>query len=283
MDFFTDKIVDYFSSIHKYWIYAIITIIGLFLFYYVYKSEREKKSGNNIAFYSWGIIIGISGIISVFTNSEVFGFNAIFVIFILISIIFSIIQVKKLNATFKDILRKYLLLPFIIITSFMLGQVIVLVVIIAVILIIALLSGAKGDKAKFSNMISSGNKTSSTKSTKKTPPQNFICKYCGQEDISVQRLTHGICPNSPTKKHQVFEGGIQSIYICKHCGQESNSMQRLTHGICPNSLTKKHHAFKGGIQSMYICKHCGQESNSMRRLTHGICLKSPTKKHQPLK
>jgi hypothetical protein len=125
---------------------------------------------------------------------------------------------------------------------------------------------------------------SAPKPTPKPTPQKpkHICKHCGFENTSLHTLTTFSCSNSPTRKHQPFEGGIQSKYICKDCGFENSSMHTLTTFSCSNSPTGKHRPFEGGIQPKYYCKHCGFENSSMHTLTTFSCSKSPSGKHQPL-
>jgi len=70
--------------------------------------------------------------------------------------------------------------------------------------------------------------------------QNYYCKWCGNRYSSVKTLTSGTCPNSPTKKHELYEGSEKSQYTCKYCGNKYSSLKTLTNGSCPNSPTKKH-------------------------------------------
>ena len=69
---------------------------------------------------------------------------------------------------------------------------------------------------------------------------NFYCKWCGNKYSSVQTLVNGMCPKSPTKKHELYEGSEKSQYTCKYCGNKYSSLQTLTNGMCSKSPTKKH-------------------------------------------
>lgn len=109
----------------------------------------------------------------------------------------------------------------------------------------------------------------------------YICKYCGTKDKDLWSLTVQNCHDSPTKKHQALEGGIQSEYICEYCGTKDKNLWSLTRQNCHDSPTKKHRPFLGGIQSEYICKYCGTKDKNLWSLTRQNCHKSPTKKHQP--
>lgn len=42
---------------------------------------------------------------------------------------------------------------------------------------------------------------------------DVICKHCGMQFGNLKSLTSNFCSKSPTKKHEVFEGGIQKEYI----------------------------------------------------------------------
>ncbi len=68
----------------------------------------------------------------------------------------------------------------------------------------------------------------------------FICKDCGYENESLNRLLGNQCYISPTRKHRSFEGGVKAIYLCKDCGYENKSLNRLLGNQCYNSPTRKH-------------------------------------------
>lgn len=68
----------------------------------------------------------------------------------------------------------------------------------------------------------------------------FICKDCGYENESLNRLLGNQCYSSPTGKHRSFEGGVKAIYLCKDCGYENKSLNRLLNNRCYNSPTGKH-------------------------------------------
>jgi len=71
-------------------------------------------------------------------------------------------------------------------------------------------------------------------------PNFFYCKYCGKRSGSLAALTCGSCSNSPSKKHELYEGSEKSSYLCKYCGKRSGSIATLTVGSCPRSPHKRH-------------------------------------------
>ena len=91
-----------------------------------------------------------------------------------------------------------------------------------------------------SNPSNSSQRNSSKPINEKPAKQIHICKYCGTKNEDLWRLTVQTCHNSPTKKHQPLEGGIQSEYLCKHCGTKNKDLWRLTVQTCHRSPTKKH-------------------------------------------
>lgn len=116
-----------------------------------------------------------------------------------------------------------------------------------------------------------------------TSKQKYYCKCCGRDFNNVRDLTSNSCFNSPTKKHQLFEGDASDKCYCKCCGREFNNLRDLTSNSCFNSSTGKHQPYEGSIKSKYNCKDCGREFNNLRDLTSNSCFNSPTKKHRPAK
>ena len=171
------------------------------------------------------------------------------------------------------------------------------------ILIVLGILGYAGYKVKkfFSGLFGSSSSSSSSyrtpSSTKTTPretvrttervstseKQKCYCKCCGREFDNVRDLTSNSCFNSPTKKHQLFEGVVSNKYFCKDCGREFSNLRDLTSNSCFNSPTKKHQPYEGTLKSKYSCKDCGREFSNLRDLTSNSCFNSPTKKHRPAK
>ena len=67
-----------------------------------------------------------------------------------------------------------------------------------------------------------------------------FCKYCGQSFISVSAMTNYSCKKSPSKRHELYEGGEKSQYICKHCGQKFQSLVSMANASCRKSPTTRH-------------------------------------------
>lgn len=126
--------------------------------------------------------------------------------------------------------------------------------------------------------------TPTSRPTSRPTPQKpqYICKHCGTKRNDLFQMTHENCTQSPTKKHEPFEGGIQSEYICKYCGTKRRDLFQMTHENCTQSPSGKHQPFEGGIRSEYHCKFCGTKRRDLFQMTHENCSQSPSGKHQPL-
>lgn len=72
-------------------------------------------------------------------------------------------------------------------------------------------------------------------------------------------MTHENCTQSPTKKHEPFEGGIQSEYICKYCGTKRRDLFQMTHENCTQSPSGKHQPFEGGLEANIIVNSVAQK------------------------
>jgi DNA-directed RNA polymerase subunit RPC12/RpoP len=70
--------------------------------------------------------------------------------------------------------------------------------------------------------------------------ENYYCKWCGTKFPSVFTLTNASCPKSPSKKHELYEGGEKSQYVCKCCGTKFPSIFALTSASCSKSPSKRH-------------------------------------------
>jgi protein-arginine kinase activator protein McsA len=68
----------------------------------------------------------------------------------------------------------------------------------------------------------------------------FYCKCCGQSFNDFWSIANLPCNNSPTKKHQVYEGTETGPYHCICCGQSFNDFWSIANIPCNNSPTKKH-------------------------------------------
>ncbi len=260
--------------------YFLVLLISASIGWYIYYKKVKIEETNQLAYISWAIIMFIAGILSVFINIETIGYNGIFAIWLMLSILFTIIQLL-VKVPIKSILKKYLLLPVVIYGSFILGKLVVVAIISAIIILWVM--HALNKKSGVKNFVSASPKTTKPKSTSTSvSSKKYLCKYCGHESSALKYLTASSCVRSPSGKHQPFEGGVQDNYICMDCGHESPSLISLTGSSCVRSPTGKHRPFKSGVQSNYSCKHCGHESSALKYLTGSSCLKSPTGKHQPL-
>ncbi|MCF8255795.1 MAG: SH3 domain-containing protein [Bacteroidia bacterium] len=260
--------------------YFLVLLISALIGWYIYYKKVKIEETNQLAYISWGIVMFIAGLLSVFINIETIGYNGLFAIWLILSILFTIIQLL-IKVPFKSILKKYLLLPVVIFGSFILGKLVVVAIIGAI--IILWLMHASNKKSGVKNFVSASPKKTKSESTSTSiSSKKYLCKYCGHESSELKYLTASSCLKSPTGKHQPFEGGIQDNYICMDCGHVSSELKYLTASSCVRSPTGRHRPFKSGVQSKYSCKHCGHESSELKYLTASSCLKSPTGKHQPL-
>lgn len=75
---------------------------------------------------------------------------------------------------------------------------------------------------------------------------------------------------------------MSTKYYCKYCGHHAATVGTLTINSCPYSPTKKHQPYEGPVQSKYTCKFCGYKASTMGTLCINLCSKSPNKHHQPL-
>lgn len=108
---------------------------------------------------------------------------------------------------------------------------------------------------------------------------NKVFKFFGGSSNSSSSSQRDLTPSS--SNNAISDKKPKQIYICKYCGTKNEDLWRLTMQTCHDSPTKKHQPLEGGIQDKYICKYCGTNDEDLRRLTRFTCHKSPTKKHQP--
>ncbi len=141
---------------------------------------------------------------------------------------------------------------------------------------------SSNDSSKSATSTIPTNKSNSV-TEKSSPPrcEKYFCKYCGSHDYSIRSLTVNRCSNSPSGKHQPFEGEESDKYFCKYCGSHDYSIKSLTVNRCSNSPNSKHQPFEGAESKKYYCKYCGSHDYSIKSLTVNRCNNSPNGKHQP--
>ena len=254
------------KSTGKAWIFfACIGVLIIGIGAIVYQKFCLEKFSYDIFNYTalicLTIPLGVLLFVILSGDSDFFGLPKVFFSIILLSltlVVLYLFNFKKTNwyiAIFNTIIQSGAVFVFVI---FFIGK-----------FILKLFSGARS------------NESLQNEPMKNTSKQKYYCKCCGRQFNSLMELTSNHCHNSPTKRHKIYEGAIQSKYYCKCCGSQSNSLMELTSNHCHNSPTKKHQPYEGSSKSKYSCKYCGSEFNSIMALTSVFCMKSPTKRHSP--
>ena len=132
--------------------------------------------------------------------------------------------------------------------------------------------------------------------------EEYFCKYCGDSHAVLSFLMSGVCPKSPNRRHQLYNGirrgrqggvrkgrnvyfryyGKNHHYFCKYCGYPHVTITELARkGSCKKSPTGFHLPYEGEDKLVYVCKYCGSFSRSIKTLTRGSCSASPNRHHQP--
>jgi len=70
--------------------------------------------------------------------------------------------------------------------------------------------------------------------------EKYFCKFCGQQFGSVVSLSNSSCFKSPSKRHELYEGGEKSQYTCKYCGQKFQRLVSMSNSSCRKSPTTRH-------------------------------------------